>query len=88
MLQNGTNINGVMYLLKKANTYKDVEHILKMANIQSAEDTGATAIENDEPVDIIEIDLKECFDALGEIIGATYSEEIIDNLFENFCVGK
>ena len=46
------------------------------------------AIKNDEPVDIIEIDLKECFDTLGEIIGATYSEEIIDNLFENFCVGK
>ena len=37
---------------------------------------------------IIEIDLKECFDTLGEIIGATYSEEIIDNLFANFCVGK
>lgn len=46
------------------------------------------AIQNDEPVDMIEIDLKECFDTLGEIIGATYSEEIIDNLFENFCVGK
>ena len=46
------------------------------------------AIENDAPVDMIEIDLKECFDTLGEIIGETYSEEIIDNLFENFCVGK
>ena len=46
------------------------------------------AIEDDQPVDMIEIDLKECFDTLGEIIGATYSEEIIDSLFENFCVGK
>ena len=46
------------------------------------------AIEEDQPVDMIEIDLKDCFDTLGEIIGATYSEEIIDNLFENFCVGK
>lgn len=46
------------------------------------------AIELDQPIDMIEIDLKECFDTLGEIIGATYSEEIIDNLFENFCVGK
>ena len=46
------------------------------------------AIEDDQPVDMIEIDLKDCFDTLGEIIGATYSEEIIDNLFENFCVGK
>ena len=46
------------------------------------------AINDNQPVDMIEIDLKECFDILGEIIGATYSEEIIDNLFENFCVGK
>ena len=40
------------------------------------------------PVDIIEIDLKECFNKLGEITGETYSEEILDNLFEHFCVGK
>ncbi len=46
------------------------------------------AIDNNQPIDMIEIDLKECFDTLGEIIGVTYSDEIIDNLFENFCVGK
>ena len=40
------------------------------------------------PIDMIEIDLKSCFDLLGEIIGKTYSDEIIDNLFEKFCVGK
>ena len=46
------------------------------------------SIEENQPIDIIEIDLKTCFETLGEIIGANYSEEIIDNLFENFCVGK
>ncbi len=46
------------------------------------------AIEQQQPIDIIEIDLKDCFETLGEIIGISYSEEIIDNLFENFCVGK
>ena len=40
------------------------------------------------PIDLIELDLKEVFDTLGEIIGVTYDEEIIDHLFENFCVGK
>ena len=50
--------------------------------------TAAEAINEGQPIDMIEIDLKECFDYLGEIIGETYSEEIIDNLFENFCVGK
>ncbi len=46
------------------------------------------AINTNQPIDMVEIDLKDCFDTLGEIIGATYNDEIIDNLFENFCVGK
>lgn len=46
------------------------------------------SIQEGLPVDMVEIDLKECFDNLGQIIGVTYNEEIIDNLFENFCVGK
>ncbi len=40
------------------------------------------------PIDLITIDLKECFDLLGQVIGISYTDEIIDNLFENFCVGK
>lgn len=46
------------------------------------------ALKDDLPLDMIEIDLKSCFDLLGEIIGKTYSDEIIDHLFEKFCVGK
>lgn len=49
---------------------------------------ASNALKEEMPVDLIAIDLKECFDTLGEIIGVTYSDEIIDNLFENFCVGK
>lgn len=45
-------------------------------------------IKNNLPIDMIEIDLKACFDLLGEIIGKTYSEEILDHLFEKFCIGK
>lgn len=46
------------------------------------------ALKENLPVDMIEIDLRDCFDILGEITGKTYSDEIIDNLFERFCVGK
>lgn len=45
-------------------------------------------IKNNLPIDMVEIDLKNCFDLLGEIIGKTYSEEIIDHLFAHFCIGK
>ena len=47
-----------------------------------------TGIENDVPVDMIEIDIKRSWEKLGEIIGETYTEELIDQLFTQFCLGK
>lgn len=40
------------------------------------------------PIDMIEIDLKNVWNLLGEITGETYSEELIDQLFSQFCLGK
>ena len=45
-------------------------------------------IENDVPVDLIEIDIKRIWTKLGEILGENYDEELIDQLFSNFCLGK
>lgn len=39
-------------------------------------------------LDMIEIDLKKIWNLLGEIIGESYEEELIDELFSRFCVGK
>ena len=40
------------------------------------------------PIDMIEIDLREIWNTLGEIIGETYTEELLDHIFKNFCLGK
>ena len=45
-------------------------------------------IEQEVPVDMIEIDIKRSWEKLGEIIGETYTEELIDQLFSQFCLGK
>lgn len=45
-------------------------------------------IEENQPIDMLEIDLKEVWNLLGEIIGETYQEELLDQLFSQFCVGK
>lgn len=55
---------------------------------KKAVEEALSGIENDLPVDMVTIDLKQAFDLLGEIIGEEYSEEIMDHLFANFCVGK
>lgn len=41
-----------------------------------------------EPLDLIGIDVKEAWDALGEITGETATEAIIAEIFAKFCVGK
>ena len=46
------------------------------------------SIENNEPIDIVELNIKESWNILGEIIGETYTDELIDELFSRFCLGK
>ncbi len=45
-------------------------------------------LENDIPIDIVEMDLKNCWNTLGEIIGVTYTDELVDEIFSRFCLGK
>ena len=45
-------------------------------------------INDNLPIDIIEIDIKKVWNNLGEIIGETYQDELIDQLFSQFCLGK
>ena len=45
-------------------------------------------INNNEPIDIVELELKQSWDKLGEIIGETYTDELLDELFSRFCLGK
>ena len=45
-------------------------------------------IKEEREIDMIEIDLKLVWEKLGDIIGANYTEELIDNLFSRFCLGK
>ncbi len=45
-------------------------------------------INNHMPIDMVEIDLKNAWSILGEIVGETYTDELIDQLFSQFCLGK
>ena len=45
-------------------------------------------LENDVPVDLLEINIKELWETLGEITGNTYKDELLDEIFSKFCLGK
>lgn len=40
------------------------------------------------PQDMISIDIENAISSLGEIVGLTVSDEVVDRIFHNFCLGK
>lgn len=55
--------------------------------IKSSQD-AIDSIEQFLPLDILETDFKNCWNYLGEITGETVSEDLLDTIFKNFCIGK
>lgn len=54
----------------------------------AALDEVARAAGDGMPADMLSIDLRVAIDALGEITGETAREDIVDRIFEQFCIGK
>jgi tRNA modification GTPase len=62
-------------------------HSRHVAAVNKAYNSLKSSLEADQP-DLMAMDLKEAWQALGEITGTTVSEAIIDRIFEKFCLGK
>jgi tRNA modification GTPase len=45
-------------------------------------------LERHIPLDFVSIDLRAAYDALGEVTGETASEDLLDKIFSEFCIGK
>lgn len=76
------------FLSKNLTFFTNVRQIsLLKSAIKSLEDVEQ-GIKEEREIDMIEIDLKLVWEKLGDIIGANYTEELIDNLFSRFCLGK
>ena len=82
-----------LFNLEKLETsdYNYITNVRQIAKIKEClvniEDIEKGLQEN-TPLDMLEIDLKTIWDTLGSIIGESYDEELLDNLFSKFCVGK
>ena len=46
------------------------------------------ALKDNMPIDMIELDIKSIWEELGTINGSTYEEELLDEMFKRFCLGK
>lgn len=67
-----SNTRSISILKKCLNRVEDVEKALK----------------SDMPIDMIEMDIKNIWEELGTINGSNYEEELLDEMFSRFCLGK
>lgn len=63
-------------------------HIALLHEARQALEEALKAIEQGWPVDMVQIDIQRAWERLGEIVGDTVSEALIDQLFAQFCLGK
>ncbi|MGF9710774.1 tRNA uridine-5-carboxymethylaminomethyl(34) synthesis GTPase MnmE [Paenibacillus naphthalenovorans] len=61
-------------------------HLLKQARTALSE--AYSAAELFVPIDMIQIDIRNAWEHLGEIIGDSVSDSLIDQIFSQFCLGK
>ena len=66
----------------------NIRHIELVKKAKESLISALEMTERGEALDLIEIDLREAFELLGEITGDSASDEIINTVFERFCLGK
>lgn len=75
----------------KSKNYNFLSNARQIALVRTALEsieTALTSVNNRVPFEMIAVDIKKAYDDLGEIIGATYKDELLDELFSKFCLGK
>ncbi len=66
----------------------NMRHVAALTRAKDALGRMEKTLLSGEPTDLATIDLNIAIDSLGEITGETVSEDIVDSIFHNFCVGK
>ncbi|HHU55619.1 MAG TPA: tRNA uridine-5-carboxymethylaminomethyl(34) synthesis GTPase MnmE [Acholeplasmataceae bacterium] len=66
----------------------NTRQLAKLKIARESLESALNAIELNLPVDIVNIDINNAWLSLGEILGEVTNEDLLDELFANFCLGK
>ena len=66
----------------------NIRHYEALLHVSESLERVISGLENHIPEDLIAIDIRQAIHYLGEITGEITSDEILGNIFRNFCIGK
>ena len=80
------NINEIKS--KNYNYLSNARQIALVKESLRAIENSIKSVKDTMPLEMVAVDIDEAYELLGEIIGSTYKEELLDELFSKFCLGK
>ena len=95
--KNGTGLDELKYVIKKLFIKDEIEdycisnlrYYESLIKAKSALDMFKESMESQIiPADLLAIDLKDAYIALATITGDDFTEDLLDNIFSKFCIGK
>ncbi len=66
----------------------NLRHKTALGNALEALNRAAQTFTENQPIEIIALELRDSLDKLGEIVGAVTTEDILNRIFSDFCIGK
>lgn len=66
----------------------NLRHKIALESATTSLDRAMYALREDQPLEILALELRDALDKLGEIVGAVTTEDILNKIFKEFCIGK
>jgi tRNA modification GTPase len=66
----------------------NIRHKQLVDNARMSVEQAGETLERGDPLEVTALSLRESLDSLGEIIGAVTTDDILDRIFSEFCIGK
>ncbi|MDR1521449.1 MAG: tRNA uridine-5-carboxymethylaminomethyl(34) synthesis GTPase MnmE [Streptococcaceae bacterium] len=80
--------DGEIAINKDLTYLSNARHIALIGQAKNALSEAIASIKTQMPIDLVEIDITRCLKYLGEILGESVQDELITQLFSQFCLGK
>ncbi len=82
------SITGIDRALSETVIVSNIRHYEALLRVTGSLERVLQGLETDLPEDLIAIDVRQAVHYLGEITGEITNDEILGNIFRNFCIGK
>jgi tRNA modification GTPase len=66
----------------------NIRHKLSIERAEASVGRAAHALTGNQPLEIVALELRDALDRLGEIVGVVTTEDILNKIFSDFCIGK